>query len=72
MSKNLLVRHGEYSCDSLKLLATTQHVPTGSLLLPTGDSLFLLSAESYFGCDMENQMYLGAQACKHKARLHGY
>lgn len=67
---NSLVRQGEYSCDSLKLLATTQHVPTGSLLLPAVDSLFhLLSSGSYLGCDTENQMYLGAHACEHKTEI---
>lgn len=67
---NSLVRQGEYSCESLKLLAATQHVPTGSLLLPAVDSLFhLLSSGSYLGCDTENQMYLGAHACKHKTEI---
>lgn len=63
---NSLVRQGEYSWDSLKLLLTAQQVPTGSLLLPTGESLFhRLSSGSYFCWDTENQMYLGAHACKH-------
>jgi len=61
------VRQGEYSWDSLKLLAATQQVPTGSRRLPTVDSLFQ-RLSSYFGCDTENQMYLGAHACKQEAR----
>jgi hypothetical protein len=61
------VRQGEYSWDSLKLLAATQQVPTGSRRLPTVDSLFQ-RLSSYFGCDTENQMYLGAHACEQEAR----